>query len=60
MIPDVIFEQLPHQAVDCPSRCSESLENIGTRCVLFQGTLDGFELSNDLFCPVQEVEFFAG
>jgi hypothetical protein len=60
VIADVILEQLSHQAVDCPSRCGEPLKNIGTRCVLFQGTLDGFELTNDLFCPVQEIELFAG
>jgi hypothetical protein len=60
VIADVIFEKLTHQAVDCATRGGEALKNIGARGILFQGALDRFQLSDNFFRAVQEIEFFAG
>ena len=48
VIPDVIFQQLAHQAVDRSSGSSQALENIRALFIFVQATQGAFQLADDL------------
>ena len=47
MIADMVLEKFTHQAVDCPARGRQTLEDLRARRVLLQGALDRRELPHD-------------
>ena len=60
MIPDVVFHEFAHKAVDGSAGRSEALKDVGTMGVFLERALNGFELADDFLGASEEVEFFAG
>jgi len=52
MIPNVIFHQFAHQAVDRASRGRQALKHVGTLLIFVQSTQNAFELTDDFLGPV--------
>jgi hypothetical protein len=59
MIPDMVLEKFTHQAVDCPARGCQTLEDLRARRVFLQGALDRRELPHDFLRAIQKIQFFA-
>jgi hypothetical protein len=60
MVTDVIFHQFSHQTVDGSAGGGEALQHFRALFVIIQGSEDGFELADDLFCAVYQINFFCG
>jgi len=60
VIADVVFHEFGHKAVDGPAGGGEALKGVGARLILVECTKDAFELADDFFGAVDEIEFFSG
>jgi len=58
VIANMVFHELSHKAVDGTTGGGETLKNLRAARVLFEGTLDSFELSDDLLAAINEIQFF--
>jgi hypothetical protein len=59
VIPDVVFHQLSHQAVDGAARGGQALQHVSALLIFVEAAEDAFELANDFLGARDEVEFFA-
>jgi len=59
VVADMVLHELRHEAVDGPSRSSETLENIRAMLIFVETALDAFQLADDLLGSVDQIEFFA-
>jgi hypothetical protein len=60
VISNVIFHEFSHEAIDGAAGCGEALEGVGARLVFIEGAQNAFELADDFFSAVDEIEFFSG
>jgi hypothetical protein len=59
VITDVVLHEFRHQAVDSSTGGGQALESIRARIVLVEGAKDAFELADDFFGAVNQVQFFS-
>jgi hypothetical protein len=59
VIPDMVFHELAHQAVDGTTSGGEPLEDVGALFVFVEGAKNAFELADDFLGTRDEIEFFA-
>jgi len=57
MMPDVAFQELSHQAVDCPSCCADDLQHLRTIASLVENPLQSLKLPSDAFAPQDHLLF---
>jgi hypothetical protein len=55
MVPDVAFQELSHQAVDCTSRCADDLQHLGAIASLVEDPLKRLKLPPDAFAPQNQL-----
>jgi hypothetical protein len=60
VIADVILHELGHEAVNSAAGGGEALEDVGAGVVFVEGAEGAFELADDFFGTVDEIEFFSG
>ena len=57
MVPDVAFQELSHQAVDCPSCCADDLQHLRAIASLVEDPLESLKLPADAFAPQNQLLF---
>jgi len=57
MVPDVAFQELSHQAIDCPSCCADDLQHLGAIASLVEDPLKSLKLPPDAFTPQNQLLF---
>jgi hypothetical protein len=55
MVPDVAFQELSHQAIDCPSCCADDLQHLGAIAPLVEDPLKSLKLPPDAFAPQNQL-----
>lgn len=58
MVADVIFHQFSHQTVDRSTGSGKALQHFRALFVVIQGSEHAFELANDFFGAVHQIDFF--
>jgi len=58
MVADVVFHELAHQAIDGASGGRQSLQDVGALLIVIERAQDGFQLPDDFFGAIDEVQFF--
>lgn len=59
VIADVVFHQLSHKAIDSAASGGEALEDVGAGFIGVEGAQNAFELADNFFGAIDEIEFFA-
>jgi len=59
VVADVILHEFRHEGVDGAARGSEALQYVRTMFIFVQAAKNTFELPNDLFCPVDQIQLFS-
>jgi len=59
VVADVIFHKFGHQTINRAARGGEALEGVGAWIVLVERAKDAFELADDLFGAINQVQFFS-
>src|ERR1700686_5739010 len=57
MVSDVAFQELSHQAVDCPSCCADDLQHLRAIASLIEDPLKNLKLPPDAFAPQNQLLF---
>jgi hypothetical protein len=57
MVPDVAFQELSHQAVDCPSCRTDDLQHLRAIASLVEDPLKSLKLPPDAFAPQNQFLF---
>jgi len=57
MVAYVAFQELSHQAVDCPSCCADDLQHLGAITPLVEDPLKSLKLPPDAFAPQNQLLF---
>ena len=60
VIADMVFHEFGHEAIYGAASGGEALQGVGARFILVEGAKNAFELADDFFGAVDEVEFFSG
>ena len=60
MIADVVLHQFSHQTIDGSPGGGQTLQHLRALLVIVQGSVYGFELADNLFRAVYQVDFFRG
>ncbi len=58
MHPDVVLNDLSHQAVHCSSRGNHEMQNVGAALFFFDRTFQRFHLTADAAYSIQELGLF--
>jgi hypothetical protein len=59
VVSNVVFHEFSHEAVDGSSGSREPLQDVGALFVIVQRSQNGLQLPDDLFGPVDQVQFFS-
>ena len=54
MLPDMVLNDLSHQAVHGPARCDYQMENVGAALLFFDGAFQCFHLTENTSYSIQE------
>jgi hypothetical protein len=57
MVPNMPFDHLIHQSINCATRCGDQLQEVGALVFRIQCVLNGFHLSPDTADPGQQFAF---
>jgi hypothetical protein len=60
VVADVILHQFSHEAIDGSAGSGEALQHFRALFVIIQGPMNGFELADDFFGAVNQIDFFCG
>jgi len=59
VVADVILHEFRHEGVDGAARGSKALQYVRTMFIFVQAAKNTFELPDDLFCPVDQIQLFS-